>query len=248
MALKVRTAVPLTLAVAALLTVVVAEVATAGHVRPKGASPISASLVPAFNQCSSPNRTHGAPLAAPSCNPPVHSSNSITIGEPTANGASANSVGFVLLKVLPGTVGPPEDSDVAIISSGTDVRCKAGTSTCGSANAQDGADYTGQLQGNATIRITDHDNGSPGPGGTDPATVVDLPFPVDANCTATASTAIGGTCSANTTANAVVPGSVKDTKRGIVEISQLTIMDGGPDGVVATLPNTVFAKQGIFIP
>ena len=59
---------------------------------------------------------------------------------------------------------------------------------------------------------------------------------------------IGGTCTTNTTANAVVPGSVKDTKRGVVEIGQLIINDGGPDGNTATAPNTVFERQGIFIP
>jgi hypothetical protein len=144
----------------------------------------------------------------------------------------------VKIKVLPGTVGPPEDTDVELTGSVTDVRCRAGTTTCGSANAQDGADYTGQLQATATIRITDHDNGSPGPGGTDPATVVDLPFPVPVTCAATAGTNIGGTCSTNTTANAVVPGSVKDTKRGVVEIGQLVVNDGGPDGNTATAPNT----------
>jgi hypothetical protein len=41
---------------------------------------------------------------------------------------------------------------------------------------------------------------------------------------------------------------VKDTKRAIVEISQLLINDGGTDGVVATTPNTLFGVQGIFIP
>ena len=39
--------------------------------RPKGASPLRASLVPAFNQCTSGNRTHGASLSFPSCASPV---------------------------------------------------------------------------------------------------------------------------------------------------------------------------------
>ena len=248
MTTRKRLVLPMALAGAALVMLAVASLASAGHVRPKGASPLQASMVPAFNQCTAPNRTHGAPLAAPSCNPPVQSSTAVTVGEPTANGAPANSVGFVKIKVLPGNPGPPEDTDVELTGSITDVRCLAGTTTCGSANAQDGADYTGGLQANATIRITDHDNGSPGPGGTDPATVVDLPFPVPVTCAATAATNIGGTCSTNTTANAVVPGSVKDTKRGVVEIGQIVVNDGGPDGNVSTVPNTVFERQGIFIP
>ena len=78
--------------------------------------------------------------------------------------------------------------------------------------------------------------------------MIDIPFPVNAPCTATASTAVGSTCAVTTTANAVVPGAVKDGKRAIVEIGQLQIFDGGTDGVVATTPNTLFEVQGIFIP
>ena len=80
MALRARTAVPLTLAVAALFIMVVAEFASATHPRPKGATPFRVSIVPAYNQCAAPNRTHGPPLAFPSCNPPVQSSSSLTIG------------------------------------------------------------------------------------------------------------------------------------------------------------------------
>ena len=248
MALRARTLVPLTLAVTALMMLVAAEMASATHPRPKGATPFRVPVVPAYNQCAAPNRTHGPPLAFPSCNPPVQSSNSITIGTPDANGAAANAEGFVKLEVLVGVPGPPDDSDVLITSSGSDVRCKGSTAACGSANAAGGADYTGELQGNATIRITDHFNAIAAGGGTDPATVVDIPFPVNASCASTASTAIGGLCTANTSANATVPGAVKDGKRAIVEIGQIQITDGGPDGLVATSPNTLFAVQGIFIP
>jgi len=220
----------------------VSQIATASHVRPKGASPIRASMVPAFKACATPNRTHGAPLAFPSCNPPVQASSYLTVGTPDANGAPANSIGFVLLKVK--TTSP---EDVSIVSSGSDIRCMPGTSptVCNSANAADGPDYSGELQGNATIRISDHYNG---PGLNEAATVVDIPFPVNGTCANTAATNIGGTCSVNTTANAVVPGSVKDTQRGVVEIGQLSINDGGADGVVSTADNTLFSVQGIFIP
>ena len=248
MALRARKALPLMLAVSALMVMVVAEMASATHPRPKGATPFRVSIVPAYNQCAAPNRTHGPPLAFPSCNPPVQSSSSLTTGSPDANGAAANGEAFVKLEVVVGVPGPPDDSDVAITSNGTDIRCKAGVTACGSANAADGADYTGELQGNATIRITDHFNGIAAGGGTDPGTVVDIPFPVNATCASTASTAIGGTCTANTSANATVPGAVKDGKRAIVEIGQIQISDGGPDGLVGTSPNTLFGVQGIFIP
>ena len=232
------------LLVAALGAAVLFVVQTAGasHVRPKGASPLRASVVPAFKACTTPNRTHGAPLAFPSCNPPVQSSNFLTVGTPDANGAGANSVSSILLKVKATS---PED--VIIQSSGTDIRCLPATaaSVCNSANAADGPDYSGEVQGNATIRISDHYNG---PNLNEAATVVDIPFPVNATCVNTTSTTIGGTCTANTSANAVVPGAVKDTQRAVVEIGQLQINDGGADGLVSTADNTLFGVQGIFIP
>ena len=71
---------------------------------------------------------------------------------------------------------------------------------------------------------------------------------MNGTCAATAGTSIGGTCTTNTTANAVVVGSVKDAQRAVVEISQLQIFDGGADGNVTTTDNTLFMVQGIFIP
>jgi hypothetical protein len=248
MALKARTLVPLALAVTAAAMLVAANIASAAHPRPKGASPMRLSMVPAFKQCTGANRTHGPPLAFPSCNPPVQTSTAVTVGEPTANGAAANSVGFIRISVLVGVPGPPDDSDVILVGSSTDIRCKAGTAACGSANAADGADYTGELEGNAQIRISDHFNAIAPGGGTDAATVIDIPFPVTSPCTATSSTSIGSTCNITTSANGVVPGSVKDGKRAVVEIQQVQVSDGGPDGVVATTPNTLFSVQGIFIP
>ena len=43
-------------------------------------------------------------------------------------------------------------------------------------------------------------------------------------------------------------GLVPEGKRSIWEFGQVTVNDGGADGLVSTGPNTVFAKQGIFIP
>src|SRR5205807_1692860 len=100
---------------------------------------------------------HGAPLAFQSCNPPVQASNFLTGGTPDANGASANSTAFVLFKV-----GPPSfDGELKITASISDVRRRPGTdaSVCNSANAADGPDYSGDLEVNATIRISDHYNG-----------------------------------------------------------------------------------------
>jgi hypothetical protein len=239
-----RKRIPLLVLAAAIGAMALAMVQSAGatHVRPKGATPLRASIVPAYKACTAPNRTHGAPLAFPSCNPPVQTSNFLTVGSPDANGAGANSVGFILLKVK--TTSP---EDVLITSSLSDVRCKAATaaSVCTSANAADGPDYSGGLQGNAIIRISDHYNG---PGLNEAATVQDIPFPVNTSCANTAATTEGGLCSVSTSANATVPGSVKDLQRAVVEIAQLQVNDGGADGQVATTDNTLFEVQGIFIP
>jgi len=248
MTIRKRMVFPVALAVGALVMMVVASMANASHPRPKGATPLYASLVPAYNACGTPNRTHGPPLAFPSCNPPVMTSTSLTLGSPDAGGGAANSIGFVKLDVKVGAPGLPEDSDVLISSSISDVRCKGGNVSCGNANAVNGADYTGQLQGNAMIRISDHWNAVAPGGGPDAATVIDIPFPVGATCANTADTAIGGLCSVNTSANVVVPGSVKDTKRAIVEVGVIQITDGGADGLNGTSPNSLFGVQGIFIP
>jgi len=242
MTIKRKMVLPLALALGALGFMMVSQVASATHVRPKGASPLRASLVPAYKACTAPNRTHGAPLAFPSCNPPVQTSNFLTVGSPDANGAGANSVASILLRVKATS---PED--VLINSTGTDIRCKPATSptVCGTANTADGPDYSGELQGNAIIRISDHYNG---PGLNEAATVQDIPFPVNAQCANTAALTEGGVCTAATSANATVPGSVKDAQRGVIEIGQLQINDGGADGTVATADNTLFEVQGIFIP
>jgi hypothetical protein len=183
----------------------------------------------------------------------------VTVGTPDANGAPANSIGFASFNVIVGAPGPPDDSDVAISFSISDVRCQAGTATCGNANAADGADYTGNLGESARIRIIDHFNAVAPGGGSDPATVMDTScvgggssclslLSVVAACANTASTSEGGLCTVNTSADAVVPGSVLDGKRAVVEVGQITITDGGPDGAITTTPNTTFGVQGIFVP
>jgi hypothetical protein len=237
------------LALAALAAFMLASTAMAGHPRPKGATPILVSLVPAFKQCTLPNSTHGTPLASPSCNPPVQTSTYLTMGSPDAGGGAANMQGTLRLDVIVGVPGAPDDSDVKLSGSISDVRCKVGAGTvCGTANAANGPDYAGEVQGNAMIRISDHYNG--GPAFTTPATVQDLPFPVTVPCTQTsADTTKGSTCAVNTTANGVVPGVVKDGKRAVVEVQQLHINDGGADGLGSTdADNTLYLNQGIFIP
>jgi hypothetical protein len=215
-----------------------------GFVRSKSASPTRASLVPAFQPCSAANRTHGPPLGFPSCNPPVQASTYLTVGTPDNNGQTANSVGFVRFTADVGVPGPPDDSDITYSFSLSDVRCLAGVSTCVAGPL---SDYSGQVELTGTIRLTDKFNATGSGGGTDSATVTDLEFPVTVPCAPTAGAA-GATCVITTTANTVMPGTIRDGKRTVVALDQLEVMDGGSDGLVSTADNQLFAVQGIFVP
>jgi hypothetical protein len=209
-----------------------------GYPRPKGASPLRVSLVPTYNQCTAPNRVHGAPLAFPACNPPGQTSQHLTVGTPDANGRAANSVGFTRLNAIPDNQSTGADeTDVGLKAEITDVRSKATL-----------ADYTGQLESNAVVRFTDRDNSVAPGGGSDAATMIDIPFPFQLACAATADPAVGGTCSVSTTFNAVVPGAFSQGNRVVVGMDQLRVFDGGADGLTATHPNTLFAVQGVFVP
>ena len=78
--------------------------------------------------------------------------------------------------------------------------------------------------------------------------MVDFPFPVTIQCSATPDD-VGGACAVDTSANAIVPGAVRDGQRAIVQLSQIRVNDGGPDGLAATADgNRKFAAQGVFIP
>jgi uncharacterized repeat protein (TIGR01451 family) len=209
----------------------------AGYPRPKGASPLRASLVPTFVQCSTPDRVHGPPLAFPSCSSPAQRSQHLTVGTPDANGRASNSVGFVRLSVQPGDPETEDDeADVGLELSITDVR-----------RTTDLSDYDGEVELNAILRITDRHNGTAGPG-TDAGTVVDIPFPIPVTCATTSDPAIGGTCAITTSYDAIVPGAVLEGKRAVWALGELQVSDGGADGDVQTLPNTIFARQGIFVP
>jgi hypothetical protein len=205
----------------------------AGYPRPHGGTPFRVPLVPAFQKCSAPNQAHGAPLAFPSCAPPVQASPNLTFGSPDANGAEANAIGSVMLRVV---VDPtaPNDADALLSTSLTDVRKSPGL-----------GDYTGELEQTTTLRITDRANG---PGGNEAATVEDVPYRVTVPCTATSSSSIGSTCSLTTGLNALVPGTVMKGKRAIWELGQVRVYDGGPDGLAATADNSLFAVQGVFVP
>jgi hypothetical protein len=207
----------------------------AGYARPKGASPLRASLVPAYEPCSVPtsNRMHGGPLAYQSCNPPVQSSSFLTMGSPDANGVGANGNGSVTMVAVQGNAATTADeADLKLKTSVLDVRNQAGLS-----------DYTGQLKVTTNLRIVDRDNGP------DLAGVVqDTPYSFTVPCATTGATNIGSTCSVDTTADALVPNTIKEGVRSIWQLGQVDVYDGGADGVASTNPNTRFLSQGIFVP
>jgi hypothetical protein len=189
--------------------------------RPKGATPFRASLVPAYQPCSSANSTHGSPLAFGSCAPPVQASGLLTVGTPPQE--PANSIGSVTAKVITGDV----QFDVSI----TDVR-----------NQGSLTDYGGELESRLPLRVTDKDGGVP-------ATMQDVPFSFAVPCAATADTTVGSTCSVVTTANTLMPGAVTAGLRAIWALGQIGVYDGGSDGLASTTgDNTLFMDQGLFVP
>ena len=206
-----------------------------GYPRPQSATPLFASLVPAYPNCIAPNRAHSPPLNSPSCNPPVPSSLQLTTGTPDANGRGANMAGSARFKVLLGNPATPADeADVAIDVSVTDVRLRSNL-----------ADYSGELQGSVTLRITDPLSG---PAQNEVGTLGDLPLDVTIPCTVTAAADVGSTCSINTSADALLPGMVSESKRSIWQMTDVRVFDGGSDGQASTQDNTLFLTQGVFVP
>ena len=209
-----------------------------GYPRPKGATPLRVPLVPAYRACASPNRQHGPPLSFGSCNPPVQRSDHLTVGSPDANGKTASSEGSLRLSVFVGNPSTPADeADVNVAFSLTDVRRQA-----------DLSDYAGEVTVDTLVRITDRDSGESAGGGSDPATVSDFPLAVPVSCAATSDPATGGSCAASTSLDAVVPGAIKEGDRSIWQLGAVQVFDGGSDGSAATAPNTLFARQGLFVP
>jgi hypothetical protein len=210
------------------------------YVRPKGATPMSVSLVLAYQQCTNPNRIHGPPglggaSSNQSCAPPAQISQHLTVGTFDANQKPVQSTGLVSYAAKVGTPSTPEnEADMLLHLDMNDVRL---------AGSLD--DYAGELTVSVDARITDRQNGS---APVDPATVEEIPFSFVANCAATPDTGTGGTCAADTTANAVVPGAIKETLRSSWELGAVKVYDGGADGAAGTPGNTLFAVQGIFVP
>jgi hypothetical protein len=170
-----------------------------------------------------------------SCNPPTQTSSQLTVGTPdSAGGGTANFLGFVKVDAIPGnTATTADEADAKYTISLADVR----QNTAGT------PDYTGNLQAQTSLRIIDKDNGPSEVGTLDVAN-----FSVTIPCTTTVATTVGSTCAVTTTADAVMPGVVKEGRRAIWQMGQVRVNDGGSDGNVSTTPNGLFAVQGVFVP
>jgi hypothetical protein len=223
-----------------------------GYPRPRGATPLVVSLVPASQECtsSSANTVHGPPLLFPSCDPPVQISPYLTIGTPDANGQRANSTGSVRVAAIAGDPSTPaNEADVALSLILTDVRCMHLT-LCQTTSPL--AAYEGDLDVRTTLQITDRSprSSAPGPSTFSPNDpyVKEPFFHFPASCAPTADPSVGSTCQGATTFNAIVPGAVEEGQRTIWELGQIQVFDGGAEGVAGASDAKLFADQGVFVP
>jgi Tol biopolymer transport system component len=209
----------------------------AGYPRPKGASPMRISLVPAAAPCTTPNRTHGSPLAFGSCSQAQLASQYLTTGTPDANGRSARMNAYLnLIAVTGNSSTPANEADVKITAHVNDVANK------------DLSDYSGELRANVPLRITDKDNPA-GPGPSPAGTTQPFAFGFDVPCVGDPAPGIGSDCTLVTTADTLIPGAVKESLRTIWQTGQVKVFDGGADEDGSTpTDNTVFLTQGVFIP
>jgi hypothetical protein len=248
----------------AMLAAAFAAGAWATHSRPGSATPIRASLVPAYAQCTSPSTTHVLPLALPSCDPPAQVSDILTTG---SNGQGAGSMKLTVFCHPPETFPPPcrpgdgeEEQDVAVDTNISDVRCLKPVPGCSGT----GADYSGSLLALVTLRLTDHDgagiacgNGTGAPPCVN-VTTEDANFGVltgPASCVETAGSA-GGRCAFATSMNAVLPGTVKERQMMVTSVLAAKVLDLGEDGDAG--PNcpqacgngdeTTVLATGLFLP
>jgi hypothetical protein len=213
-----------------------AERRAPSYEEPQSATNLQVPLVPVFKQCGTganqPTKAHSSPLSVGSCAPATTPGAVAHVG--------ANGVGSAQLTAIPGNFATPgNEADFSILVNATDIRSGSRTGPDYNPNAG-GPDLTY----NARLRITDSNNGAfP----VDPATSTDLDFPVPVDCTTTVGTD-GSTCTANTSANAVSPGTVIEGRDMIIQVFRARLSDAGPNGIQGDSDDKLFETQGFFVP
>jgi hypothetical protein len=202
---------------------------------PQSAPSLQASLVPIFKPCGTSgnpvNAGHAPPLGVGSCSPPQPGGIARIGSRSTMSGN---------LTVVPGDhiASNGDQADVTLHVALSDITTSAGS------------DYTPNLIGPdmtfyTRMRFTDLDNG---PSGADPGTAEDFDFALPIDCTATPSQTVGSNCSANTSADAVTPGLVKEGQSTVLQTFRLRVNDSGLDGIRGNADDAIFANQGVFVP
>jgi hypothetical protein len=161
-------------------------------------------------------------------------------------------VGSLRLSVVRGDPSMPGDqADVGITLSVNDVRClpAALPLACSQENAAGYMDYAGSLQALLFLTITDRYN-LPAPAGRDSGTTQEIRHEIDVDCLPTGSDPdIGSTCSVQTTADALVPGTIAEGRRANIQLGQIEVFDTGEDGRPGTGGLSYpFLRQGVFVP
>jgi hypothetical protein len=202
---------------------------------PESAPTIAVSIVPAFTPCGTPgnpsNAMHSPPLAVASCNPP-QPGGVARIGSQATLSAE--------LSAVPGDANPSNgnQADLAITANLTDITTSGGLDYTPNSSGPDMTLY-------ARLRFTDLNNGL---SGNDPGTAADLDFSVPLDCAATPNPNRGSTCSANTSADTVTPGAVKEDRSTILQTFRLRVNDSGANGIRGDSDDRIFATQGVFVP
>jgi hypothetical protein len=179
---------------------------------------------------------HEAPFAIDSCNPPLTTADlSAYLG--------SDGVGSATLTTIAGDpTTTTDEADYGVSVSLTDIRSGSFT----------GADYAPDMTLVVRLRVTDKRSCAPSgcsAGYYQPATTTDLDFSVPISCTDTASVAIGATCNANTSADAVLPGdAILESRQTVIDVFRIRINDAGLDLIRGNADDKLLAQQGAFIP
>jgi hypothetical protein len=210
--------------------------------QPLSASPLHTSLVPVFRQCGTGSNPtdgqHAPPLGTPACLPPL-----ANVGQVAHVGAQ--SVGSADLTVLPGD-GDGTNTDTA------DVEIDASLSDVVGAGGLDYAPSAGGPDVTLVYRLRQTDLMNCGPTGctgpySSPGSATDFDLSVPIDCAVTAGPE-GSTCTANTSADALLAGLVREQKQANVQIFRLRLNDSGANAVRGDADDRIFATQGVYIP